>query len=1057
MEKFDDEFSGAKKAGLLEGDVLLTWSRGDASGRLETPFDLDQVVVEELVRGPVTVEGMRGAEKRTWTVVKQYWGAIMRPNFSEVPLAAYREGAKLAEAGKLVQAAEVWRNAADRAQGSQYSWLSPWLLSRAAHKLADGQQWKEADDAYQEAIARAALAGPGVAPLLLFDWAATFCERSDWDQAVKYLQQAIAENQKAGLENLVARGINQLGWISWQQGDLLGAERQYRQALEIEERLEPASIASASIEINLGIVFEERRDLVKGEEYYRKALAIFEKQAPGSNGVAYILNDLGEVARVRGDLDRAEAYMRKGLAIVEHLNPGILNDAIMLNTLSNVLALRGDIPQAEALLQQSLAIKEKVAPGSLEVAQSRESLGDLAQRRGDFPAAEGLYRQALELREKLAPGSLSVAESLHSLGDVSLAAGDSAKAEAYYQRALTIRTTLTDGSVEQAESLAALAGIMRLHQQPDAAERFYAQALQALESQTARLGGGSDTRAGFRAKHEDYYSDYIDLLLSRDKPDLALQALERFRARTLLETLATAHVDVRAGTDPELIEKERSLRAGIKAKTERRISLLADKHTDTQMKSVEKEISDFTSAYQDVEGQIRSSSPGYAALTQPQPLSAAEIQQQLLDQDTLLLEYSLGEERSHVFAVTPDSLQAFDLPKRADIERASRRVYRLLTAPDHSVRGETPVQRKQRQRQNEDSVPKAAAELSRMVLGPVAKQLAGKRLLIVADGALQYIPFAVLAEPEGTGYPEPASAGAKRFVPLIVKHEIVNLPSASVLAVLRQQEQNRSTPPKAVAVLADPVFNKQDPRVAKTVKGPNVNSATVGGTPRSSVADDLLAGPSSAGLLTRSAADVGLGRNGQLDLPRLRFSRQEADSILAVTAGGQGMEAVDFKANRAAAMDPALSQYRIVHLATHGLLDSQHPELSGLVLSLVDEKGRPQDGFLGLEDIYNLNLPADLVVLSSCETALGKEISGEGLVGLTRGFMYAGASRVVASLWKVSDAATARLMADFYKAMEHDGLRPAAALRSAQVRMWKQKRWSSPYFWAAFQIQGEWK
>jgi CHAT domain-containing protein len=127
------------------------------------------------------------------------------------------------------------------------------------------------------------------------------------------------------------------------------------------------------------------------------------------------------------------------------------------------------------------------------------------------------------------------------------------------------------------------------------------------------------------------------------------------------------------------------------------------------------------------------------------------------------------------------------------------------------------------------------------------------------------------------------------------------------------------------------------------------------------------------------------------------------------------------------------------------------------VFSLVDEQGKPQDGFLELQDIYNLNLPAELVVLSSCETALGKEVSGEGLVGLTRGFMYAGATRVVASLWKVSDIATARLMADFYRAMEHDGRRPAAALRSAQIQMWKQKRWSSPYFWAAFQIQGEWR
>jgi len=221
--------------------------------------------------------------------------------------------------------------------------------------------------------------------------------------------------------------------------------------------------------------------------------------------------------------------------------------------------------------------------------------------------------------------------------------------------------------------------------------------------------------------------------------------------------------------------------------------------------------------------------------------------------------------------------------------------------------------------------------------------------------------------------------------------------------------------------------------------------------------DALLATPVSASLLTRSAGDLGLDRNGQLALPRLRYTREEADAIYAVSPRAKAFEATDFRATRATAISPELASYRIIHFATHGLLNSQHPELSGLVFSLVDKNGKSQDGFLTLQDIYNLNLPADLVVLSACETGLGKEISGEGLIGLTRGFMYAGASRVVASLWNVSDVATARLMAEFYRAMEKDGLPPAAALRAAQIKMLSQKRWSSPYYWAAFQLQGEWK
>jgi CHAT domain-containing protein len=223
-----------------------------------------------------------------------------------------------------------------------------------------------------------------------------------------------------------------------------------------------------------------------------------------------------------------------------------------------------------------------------------------------------------------------------------------------------------------------------------------------------------------------------------------------------------------------------------------------------------------------------------------------------------------------------------------------------------------------------------------------------------------------------------------------------------------------------------------------------------------SVHDDSLT--LATNLLVRSSADVGLKRRrGELYFARLPFSRQEAEAVAAVVPKSEMLQALDFRASRSTALSPDLSQYRIVHFATHGLLDSRHPELSGLVLSLVNKQGRPENGFLDLQDIYNMNLAADLVVLSTCETGLGKEVDGEGLMGLTRGFMYAGASRVMASLWKVSDAGTAQLMSRFYRAMEEEGMRPTAALRAAQIQMWREKRWSDPYYWAAFQIQGEWR
>jgi len=192
-------------------------------------------------------------------------------------------------------------------------------------------------------------------------------------------------------------------------------------------------------------------------------------------------------------------------------------------------------------------------------------------------------------------------------------------------------------------------------------------------------------------------------------------------------------------------------------------------------------------------------------------------------------------------------------------------------------------------------------------------------------------------------------------------------------------------------------------------------------------------------------------------LHRLLFSRDEAKAILSLTPQQSNLEALDFLANRKLAMSDELSRYRMVHFSTHGLLDSRHPELSGLVLSLVDEAGRPQEGFLRLHEIYRLRLNADLVVLSACQTGLGKEVRGEGLIGLVRGFMYAGAPRVMASMWEVDDAATTELMKSFYKGVLQEKLTPAAALRAAQIEMLKKSHWQSPYYWGAFVLQGEWR
>jgi CHAT domain-containing protein len=283
----------------------------------------------------------------------------------------------------------------------------------------------------------------------------------------------------------------------------------------------------------------------------------------------------------------------------------------------------------------------------------------------------------------------------------------------------------------------------------------------------------------------------------------------------------------------------------------------------------------------------------------------------------------------------------------------------------------------------------------------------------------------------GPSHDRRQSASADDQRSLIVRtHEIVNVPSASVLSALRSQTASRPAAPVTLAILADPVFDPADPRVVRRTPSPTRSSALPG------VSSD-----------SREPAT----------LARLSFSREEADSIASLVAPGAVFKATDFKASRATLLDGTLGNYRLVHFATHGVLDSERPALSGLVLSRVDERGDPLDGYLRLHDIYNLHLTADLVVLSACQSALGKEFRGEGLIGLARAFMYAGVPRVVGSLWEVSDRATAELMKSFYAGMLQRHLRPAAALRAAQLELANDPRWSSPYYWAGFVLQGDWR
>jgi CHAT domain-containing protein/Tfp pilus assembly protein PilF len=863
-------------------------------------------------------------------------------------------------------------------------------------------------------------------------------DRGDLAKADQYHRQALEIRERLAPGSLdVAQSLNNLGLVAYDRGDLAKADQYHRQTLEIFERLVPGSLDVAASLNNLGLVAYERGDLAKADQFHRQALEIRERLAPGSLDVAASVNNLGAVAYERGDLAKADQYYRQALEIEERLAPGSLIVAEKLNNLGAVAKKRGDLAKADQYYRQALEIKEKLVPGSLDVARSLNNLGAVAYERGDLAKADQYHHQALEIREKLAPGSLDVAESLNNLGAVAKRRRDLAKAEQYHRQAVAISEKLAPDRILTAQILADLAAVLLDRQQPDAGAQFYARAVSALESQTARLGGSEEVRSGFRASHSDIYREYVDLLLGQNQTAQAFEALERSRTRILLEMLMAAHIDIRRGADPSLVEQERSLQGLLTENSDRRLRVLGDKNKEKQVATLAREIEDLEKQYQDVEERLRVNSPAYAALTQPQPLSVGEIQQ-LLDPGTVLLEYSLGEKRSHVFAVTPTAVHVYELPKQAEIESAAKKVYGFLSSRSTAVPGETRSQRQSREKNAAIGYAEAATKLGRMILAPMAGQIQGKRLLIVSDGALQYIPFAALPSSE-------SRTGLQ--VLLIAEHEIVNLPSASILSVLRREVSTRKAAPKSVMIVADPVFDSHDDRLHGALKTVETVKTVEVSANRSEITDQFS--------LDRSAREVGAARDGIF--ARLPFSRREAEAIYATAAPGEATKALDFDASKATAMSKELGEYKIVHLATHGLVNSEHPALSGLVFSLLDRQGRSQDGFLRLSDIYNLELNADLVVLSACQTALGKQIIGEGLIGITRGFMYAGSPRVIASLWNADDEGTAELMKKFYEGVLKNGQRPAEALRAAQTWMLKQPRWKAPYYWAGFVLQGEWK
>ncbi len=795
-----------------------------------------------------------------------------------------------------------------------------------------------------------------------------------------------------------ARALNFLGQIAMASERPAEAFRLQEQALALFEVAGDSRGEAVSLH-EIGYLYDLLGESHRSLDAYSRALETWAGvedragRATTFHNRGLLFLSLGEYEAALDDLEEART-LRAG-------TPSEL--ASTLTWIGVTRASAGRLEEAPPILEQALALR--VASGNRRGEAATEmALGWSLQRLGR--RAEGLrhHQRAFEIYATLGDPRDKARASLN-LGRALQEMGRSSESVPLLQTALAGGRGMGDGALVEA-SLLALAQVKRSQGESLTALGLIREALDHVEA--ARLKSPSlDLRSAFLATKQDYYDFLVDLLMDLEQRQpgkgyrvQAFEASERGRARSLLDLLQESGTELREGASAELVAAKRRLERAIRVKN--RLLLeesMAEKPGDT----LEKELRRLLEEHERIVAKIRSQSPGYRSLIKAQPLTAEQIQREVLDADTLLLHYKLGRRRSFLFVVTPSSIETFRLPARDVLEGLATRASELLAS---GAQGGSAVQ-----------AELTLAKLGEILLGPARERLGTKRLLVVAEGEIQSIPFAALSlSADAEGNP----------IPLMIDHEIVTMPSASTLGILKSQQAGRRPAPKPLAVLGDPVFSIRDERLA-------------GRSPRLGLG--VAAGP------------LVLGEVPAYE--RLPHSRHEAEAIAAMANDRDTLLALDFEANRQLVLSGALEEYRILHFATHAEIDSRHPELSRLILSLLDEQGRPREGFVYGHEIFDLRLPAELVVLSACETGMGKPVRGEGLVGLPQAFLYAGAARVVVSLWKVNDRSTARLFESFYQHLLKEGLTPSAALRAAQIEEWRRQ--PGGYQWAAFVTQGRWR
>jgi CHAT domain-containing protein/Tfp pilus assembly protein PilF len=759
---------------------------------------------------------------------------------------------------------------------------------------------------------------------------------------------------------------------------------------------------------------------------YQQALECYDqvlrlKRAAGDRaGEAATLTAIGVVYTNFGERQRALEYYQQALPIARASGDRRV-EATTLIRIGWIYWVWGQSRRALENYNQALALQQAAGDRAGE-ALALGHIGVLYGSLGENQQSLEYYQRALALRRSVGDRALEAA-ALNNVGTAYESLGQPQQALEYYAQAQRLWGPRRDPRFE----MGALFGMARAERDlghfSEARRRIEA-ALDMIESLGTKVTS-PDLRTSYRATMQRYYQFHIDLLMQMHQRDpsaghdaAALQASERARARRLVELLAETKVDVQQGIAPELKYRERAAEARLSTIQRQLITAHSQTKPDLRkLAALEEELKQVDIERERLEMDIRQKHPRYADLQYPTPLGLKKIQG-LLDEQTALLEYALGGDSSFLFVITTNDFLVARLPSA---ESVSDRVIALretiATTPRRTARREYLAH---------------ARRLFQELIQPAGRLLAGKRgLIIVPDGVLHYLPFEVLLRSGDVSALLPTEPS--RWPYLVRDYSISYVPSAGVLASLRDPGQEGSGRRKTFLACADPVYGTNPPQETSPL---------------------------------RAALPSAFGESKSWKLERLQQSRREVTQIAKLYAKDEVALLVGAQANEEnVKAEGRLSHYRFIHFAAHGLLNETKPQYSGLILSLPHSQENPkseirnpksvEDGLLQVYEIFNLKLNADLVVLSACETGLGKQVKGEGLVGLTRAFLYAGTPSVVVSLWKVLDTSTAGLMVRFYSHLKNGKRSKADALRQAKLEMIHQGQFAHPFYWAPFILVGD--